>query len=195
MAKVFSKDNRTWNFNIPTGFWIGGRHPASNLSQGFHGILKQWWDFYSSQLDSPHVLLVSENLKVKEEFHATYPTWTIDVIDLFTELQNESNVIVADICKEQLEKKYDLIINQANLEHMYDPFGAMRNLTNSLNSGGYMITHTHAQNFHYHQFPRDYIRFMIDWWYDLPQQIENIELLELYEDDNSHHVFTCYKKL
>jgi len=194
MSKTYSKNNNTWDFKTD-GFWHGGKHPASNLSTGFHGILQQWWSHYSSFHESPNVLLVSENLKVKEEFNVDNPSWNIDVIDLFTNLQDESDVIISDICKDSLDKKYDLIINQANLEHMYDPFSAMKNLTGGLNGGGHLITHTHAQNFQYHQFPRDYIRFMIDWWYDLPQHINNIALVELYEDNDLRHIFTCYEKL
>src|SRR5271154_1871343 len=88
----------------------------------------------------------------------------------------------------------DLIINQATLEHLYDPFGAMRNLISALKPGGVLVTHTHPPAMHYHAFPRDYFRFMKDWWHDLPLWIKSIELLELAMIEN-YHVFTCYRKI
>ena len=196
MSKIYSENNIRWNY-VLDGYngYIGGTFRASNLSGGFHGLLKQWWEYFTLNIDNPKVLLVCENLKVKSELNNIYKNWNISVIDLFPNLQNNEDVIISDICKEALQNKYDLIINQANLEHMYNPFGVMSNLCNGLNKGGYLITHTHAQTMKYHQYPRDYIRFMIDWWYDLPQHISDIKLVELYEDDNLKHVLTCYEKI
>lgn len=156
--------------------------------------MQQWWEYYNSGVN---VLLISENNKVKEDFQKIYPNWKIVTIDNYPEISKVNDVdIIGDICNNNnpINDKYDLIINQATLEHVYNPFQAMNNLVKSLNTGGILLTHTHPPNQEYHQYPRDYFRFMIDWWIDLPKYISNIELLELYMHNNTH-VFTCYKKV
>lgn len=192
---VFSKENNKWDTTIyPGNYTIGGLFKCSNLSKGYHGILKQYWEHYNKGTD---VLLVSENNKVKEEFNVHYPDWNIKTIDLYPEISTKVDVdIVGDICNQEnpIQDKYDLIINQATIEHVYNPFQAMLNLTKSLKVGGILVTHTHPPNQEYHQYPRDYFRFMIDWWIDLPKYIDGIELLEVCMKNNAH-VFSCYKKL
>lgn len=80
------------------------------------------------------------------------------------------------------------------MEHIYNPFKAIENLASLLKPNGILVSHTHPPAFEYHSYPRDYFRFMLDWWYDLPNYIKNIELIELYQHGD-RHVFTCYKKL
>ena len=190
---LYSKYNKEWDTNL-YNWGIGGLFEVSNLSEGYHGILKQYWDTYNKGND---VLLISENNKVKKEFSDKYPNWNIHTIDFYPEISTNNDVdIIGDICNpiNPILNTYDLIINQATLEHVYNPFQAMLNLTKSLKNEGILVTHTHPPSFPYHQFPRDYMRFMIDWWIDLPKYIDNIELLELYMKDD-RHVFSCYKKL
>lgn len=193
----FSSSNLNWNF---VQSYVGGTFPVSNLSRGFHGILQQWWEYYSKEKIN-NVLLISENNKVKQELGNKYKNWNITTLDLYFELSDSSPDIVGDICDPNLIEKhnllntYDIVINQAILEHVYDPFGAMKNMSKCLKSGGHLITHTHARNMKYHSFPNDYIRFMIDWWYDLPKYINNIKLVEFHEDYHSINVFSCYEKL
>lgn len=186
----YSKLNKEWDFNCNNNYkkFVGGLFPTSNTSNGYHGILKQWWDNYNIGND---ILLISETNTVKNEFQASYPDWIINTVDKFS----DDSDIKVDICSEinPFNNKYDLIINQATIEHVHDPFGAMRNLCNSLKPNGIIVTHTHPPGYRYHQYPRDYFRFMKDWWYDLPNYINNIELLELYMTEN-RNVFTCYRK-
>jgi hypothetical protein len=191
----FSKTNKVWDVTIyPGNYTIGGLFSVSNLSKGYHGILKQYWDHYTT---GTNVLLISENNIVKDEFQSVYPNWNIHTLDNYPEISTVNDVdIIGDICNQTnpITSMYDLIINQATLEHVYNPFQAMVNLINSLNVGGILVTHTHPPNQEYHQYPRDYFRFMIDWWIDLPKYIKNIELLEVYMHNNAH-VFTCYRKI
>jgi glycosyltransferase involved in cell wall biosynthesis len=191
----YSKINKDWDFNIyENNYTIGGLFKCSNLSGGYHGILKQYWEYYNQGND---VLLISENNKVKEEFNSIYPNWKITTIDFYPEISSMANNvdICGNICGElnPLINKYDLIINQATLEHVYNPFKAMSNLIDSLKPNGIIVTHTHPPAQEYHQYPKDYFRFMIDWWVDLPNYINNIELLEIYMHNNAH-VFSCYRK-
>jgi hypothetical protein len=101
-----------------------------------------------------------------------------------------------DICDNNftIPEKFDLIISQATLEHLYNPFQSMVNKFNNLNKDGILVLHTHPPNMPYHSFPRDYFRYMEDWWIDLPKYIDNIRLIELYTHDN-YHVFALYQKI
>jgi len=192
---LYSKSLKNWDFTIyPNNYTIGGLFKCSNLSGGYHGILKQYWEYYNKGND---ILLISENNKVKSEFNIVYPDWNIKTIDFFPEISTVKDDvdIIGNICdaKNPILDKYDLIINQATIEHVYNPFQAMLNLSDALKPDGILVTHTHPPNQEYHQYPRDYFRFMIDWWLDLPKFIDGIELLELYMVNNAH-VFTVYKK-
>ena len=194
----------SWDFQekIHNG-WVGGKFLAPNLSGGFHGIMKQYWEYFINKYHNNNqhinVLLVSESNKVKKNFLDEYPNWNVDTIDLYYDLYNEIEkpTIVGDICslKNPLTgREYDLIICQATLEHVYNPFGAMNNLLQVLRKNGILVTHTHPPAAEYHRYPSDYFRFMKDWWYDLEKYIQNIELLELYMNQNLN-VFTCYKRV
>ncbi|BCS82636.1 methyltransferase type 11 [Cotonvirus japonicus] len=196
-VEQFSKNKLSWNLpGKSLAFWIGGHLPISNLSQGYHGIMKQWWDYYATGKD---VLLVSENNNIKKEFQVLYPKYNFTTVDFYPELINAKQAdcdIIADICKRDVlpKNKFDLVINQATLEHVYNPFQAMENLFASLKVGGICVNHTHPPKMPYHSYPRDYFRFMKDWWYDLPKHFPDMELLEFYMY-NDYHVFTCYKKI
>ncbi len=202
--EFYSKNNNSWDLSGGNNetFWIGGHFKAPNLSNGFHGILTQYWEYYSKQNfgnNEINVLLVSENKNVKNIFKSIYPNWNIDIIDLYPELQieNDNSIIKGDICsfKNPLEtNKYHIIIAQAILEHVYNPFQAMYNFSNSLTTNGILVVHTHPPGFGYHRYPCDYIRFMKDWWYDIGKYIDNLELLELFQKNNIH-VFSCYQKI
>ena len=190
----YSKENIIWDISF--NGYVGGHFPIPNLSGGYHGILKQWWDKYNT---GTSVLLVSENNNIKKEFEKVYPTFEFETIDFFPELihaEKKDCDIFADICKPDVLpiNKYSLVINQATLEHVYNPFGAMHNIFKSLQINGVCVLHTHPLVMPYHSYPRDYIRFMKDWWYDLPKHIAGIELVEFLMVENLH-VFTCYKKI
>jgi SAM-dependent methyltransferase len=187
-TEQYSKNNLNWNTEKPPNAYVGGTFKVSNLSGGYHGLLKQWWEHYFSK---GKVLLISESEKVKKEFKELYPHWEIKT----TDFQDESTDILVDICSKDnpFKEKFDLIINQATLEHLYNPFKAMENLIESLNPNGIIISHTHPPRMAYHQYPRDYFRFMKDWWFDLPNYINGIVLEEFFMYENND-VFTLYKK-
>ncbi len=187
-TEAYSKSKKTWYVERPPGQYVGGTFKVSNSSGGYHGILKQWWDHGCS---GGKVLLISESEKVKQEFKSFYPHWDIKTTDFY----DKSTDILVDVCAKTnpFKEKFDLIINQATLEHLYNPFQAMENLTGALNVNGIIVTHTHPPRMAYHQYPRDYFRFMKDWWYDLPKYISGIELEEFYMYEN-YDVFSMYRK-
>jgi len=48
---TYSCQNKTWNVNICNLGRTGGNFYVSNLSNGYHGILKQWWEYYNKGTD------------------------------------------------------------------------------------------------------------------------------------------------
>ena len=176
-------------WNLEYDGWVGGHFPVRNSSGGYHGLEKQWWDFYIKDIENPRVLLVSEGKESKEDFQKAYPTWDIKTLELNGSSDSD---LIMDICKGGFAYGFHLIICQATLEHLYDPYGAMQNMVSALNPKGILVIHTHSLAMAYHAWPRDYIRFMDDWWVDLSKHL-SIELLEFY-NLNQVHVFACYKK-
>ncbi len=190
-GKVY-KQSQEWNYGLSDIYWVGGKFSVSNFSNGYHGILQQWWEFYNK---GQFCLLISENNKVKGEFKQHYPNWEFSTLD-FYDNKGEPIDIVADLCNEihtHVKSKFDLIVCQATLEHLYNPFKAMENMISLLNKGGVVVVHTHLPTYYYHPFPRDYIRFHPDWFEDIPLFIKNCEMVELYTING--HVFSAYRKI
>jgi len=167
---------------------IGGWISFSNHAQGYHGLEQQWWEWYMRHKKNPRVLLISETRTVKSEFQKIYPSWVFTCTDLDGDADFDYDLCVT--CG--LENKYDLIICQATMEHLYDPFAGMKNMIMALKRGGVIVIHTHPQKFPYHSWPRDYFRFMDDWWMDMPKYLP-VRLMEFHNHEN-YHEFICYKK-
>lgn len=193
-TEFWSSANKNWDIYLYEDRWIGGRVIVPNLSKGYHGILKQWWDFYNKNQISD-VLLISEGNEVKKIFQNYYSNWNIKTTDKYFDLQSKPDII-ADICKSNSlpEKSFDLIINQATFEHLYNPWAAIENCAKALKLNGIITIHSHPPGFPYHSYPRDYFRFMKDWWHDIPYFFNGIELIEFCMYDNMH-VFAAYRKI
>lgn len=191
ITEKFSKSNNNWNLTIGTDESVGGHFCLPNSSCGYHGILKQFWDYYHK---GNKVLLISEGSKVKNAFKTHYPSWDFTTLDFFPGIQPGDIDIVADLCTHKFsDTSYSLIICQATLEHVINPFQAMSNMIDGLEQNGILVVHTHPPGFPYHAYPRDYLRFMKDFWYDFEKFNGKCELLELVQVKNDH-VFSCYKK-
>lgn len=193
------KTQREYDYTPNNIGWIGGKFDIPNQSTGYHGILKQWWNAYKTENAS--WLLISEKNHVKPYFKTEYPNDTFKTLEYFAE-NNEVDYRY-DLCDRNLPTnviKFDLIVCQATLEHIYDPYSAILNMINLLNKDGILTIHTHTPHYPYHPYPRDYLRYHPDWFLDIPNTIRNVELLELFDasndnDDLSGHIFSCYKKL
>ena len=59
---------------------------------------------------------------------------------------------------------FSLILSQAMVEHLVDPFGHLRDLCSLLAEGGSLIVLTHTPGFPYHRHPIDCVRFFPDWF-------------------------------
>lgn len=60
--------------------------------------------------------------------------------------------------------RFDLIISQAILEHLINPYQHILDLSNLLNTNGYLLLHTVTPGFVYHRYPIDTCRFFPDFF-------------------------------
>jgi SAM-dependent methyltransferase len=66
---------------------------------------------------------------------------------------------------------YDLILSQAMLEHLIDPYKHMRDLAQLLSPGGHLVMLTVLPGFAYHRHPIDCVRFFPDWFEEVAQRL------------------------
>ncbi len=90
--------------------------------------------------------------------------------------------------------KYSLIISQAMMEHLVDPYKHMKDLSSLLEEEGYLIVHTVMPGFMYHRHPVDTIRFFPDWFEEVASKKRlNLKIVSKYVRD--FHIFYMYKKI
>ncbi len=190
-TESFSKNNFSWDFAFNKGF--GGWLEVPNTSNGYHGILMQWWEKYSL---GQRCLLVSETKKVKKIFTEKYNSTEFVATDFYVDLlENASTDVLWNLYEEipnELEAiKFDSIVCQATFEHLMDPIGILKKLTKLLNNGGYIYLHTHTPYYPKHNWPSDYLRYLPEWFKDIPLLIKELQLNELYSEKG--HIFALYK--
>jgi SAM-dependent methyltransferase len=105
-----------------------------------------------------------------------------------------------DLCRPnatlEISRKFDLIIAQALLEHVFDPVELLRNLIPLLNpnvtpnEAGILVIHTNNPLMPLHRWPVDTLRYHDDWFI-LVQQYLPLTLLEL--NTQGHNVFAVYQ--
>lgn len=163
-----------------------------NLSGFYHGILKEWWERYGL---GDRSLLISETHAVAEVFADKYPASKFVTTDYFVDLQPQPTCdFVWDLCSAEVPHEArgaNSIVCQATLEHIIDPVRAMRNLTEALEPAGMLYVQTHTPAYHYHGWPKDYLRYFPEWFEDIAGVV-GLELVELLCVDG--HAFAAYRK-
>ena len=128
------KSTRQWDYTS-VDFWLGPPFMVPNASTGYHGILKQWWDHY--KINNAKWLLISEKNHIKEYFSAAYPGDHFSTLEFYTE---EGTVDYRyNLCDRSIPPnlpKFDVVVCQATLEHVYDPYSAVANMISVLNKNG-----------------------------------------------------------
>lgn len=66
---------------------------------------------------------------------------------------------------------FDIVISQAMLEHLVDPYRHVCDCYSLLKPGGTMILHTVMPGFKYHRFPVDCFRFYPDWFEEVAKRL------------------------
>lgn len=90
-----------------------------------------------------------------------------------------------------VEEDFDLIISQAILEHLLNPYKHVEDLSSLLQVNGHLIVHTVMPGFLYHRYPIDSMRFFPDWFEEVALRM-NLEVVKKRVSDN--HIFYMYKK-
>lgn len=92
----------------------------------------------------------------------------------------------------KIEKRFDLILSQAILEHLLNPYKHLQDLTNMIASKGYIIVHTVMPGFPYHRYPIDSVRFFPDWF---EESAIRLGLKVIRKRMNDTHIFYMYQKI
>lgn len=148
-----------------------------NLAGHFEGVLRYLWECHGL---GDRCLLVSESCEVAKEMHGLYPATRFVTTQLHPELWNLAGMDVADLQWDvlrppppELAGLYSSVIAHALLEHVIDPAAAMLNLLRAARAGGYLYVMTHLPSFPFHRYPRDYVRFHLDWFHDLSSYLQD----------------------
>ncbi|MFK7932194.1 MAG: hypothetical protein AB8G22_01710 [Saprospiraceae bacterium] len=86
---------------------------------------------------------------------------------------------------------YDLIISQAMLEHLINPYKHMIDLSNALSKGGHLVVHTVIPGFPYHRYPIDCMRFYPDWFEEVGNRLA-LKIIDKYIGEQ--RIMYCYQK-
>lgn len=161
---------------------------APNLSGGFHGVsfaqIKKYFK------PDNHILLIAEQPKVFPTFKAHFPSAT--VFNIGFEGQHGEEYVL-DLNKDHcFVNDFDIVFSQALLEHICNPFQAIKNMSKLCKNGGHIVIHTVNSQMPLHRYPIDCLRFFEDWFKDICNYLP-IELVEY--DEWGAHCFAVYKKL
>jgi hypothetical protein len=85
--------------------------------------------------------------------------------------------------------KFQLIVSQAILEHLVNPYKHLEDLSGLLDSGGYLIVHSEMPGFMYHRYPVDCQRFYPDWFEEMGKRL-NLRIVK--KNINAGHIFYMY---
>lgn len=68
--------------------------------------------------------------------------------------------------------KFDVIVSQAILEHLLNPYKHISDLSRLLNKRGFLVVRTNMPGFSYHRCPIDCFRFFPDWFEEIAQRLD-----------------------
>lgn len=148
-------------------------------------------------------LLVSENKAVADVMRKNFPGVDFVCSDLFADLMDGESAVdfLWDVCSDPVAtfgtKRFDSLIANALLEHVIAPTTAVLNMIELLNHDGMIYIMTHTPQYHYHAYPRDYVRFHHDYFHDMADYVGrvvkiNIRLVEIFSDRGV--ICVCYKR-
>lgn len=172
---------------------IDGAIKAPNSSAALNSTLLAWAELHGDMRGN--VLLVTEPMPVRYFLSTKYPHANFTCVGLRDATQEGGFDLEVDLCRRGSLRHefFDVAVFQAALEHMLDPVTVMSEICASMKPGGVLVMHTHTPRYPYHAAPRDYLRFMPDWFEDLPGILDvHVTLLELWcnEDD----LLACYRR-
>lgn len=84
--------------------------------------------------------------------------------------------------------QFDLIISQAVIEHLINPFKHLSDLSKLISKNGFLLVQAVIPGFGYHRVPIDCFRFYPDWFEEAAKKLG----LKV-EDKGIHNAQICYK--
>jgi len=67
--------------------------------------------------------------------------------------------------------QYQLIVSQAILEHLINPYKHLSDLHRLLEPGGHLIVHSVLPGYFYHRYPLDCLRFYPEWFEEVANRL------------------------
>jgi hypothetical protein len=161
--------------------WTTSRVFLDNLSHGMHSITLDWIKMHwSSEFKS--CVLVTEPKETESTISNYLNGISVEALPKVPDL----NVLIC------WDKKYDVTVCQAVLEHVCRPSIALENLIRLTNVNGLVSVHTHTVRMGYHPYPVDCVRFWPDFFIEIQKYIP-AKLLEVYSHNTD--IFSLYKVL
>ncbi len=159
-------------------------HNLPSESAYYHGEIIRW----VQMLDTPpeRTLLAGEAKRAATELAKIMDLGeivTAGVLDVDTPWNFEE--------KAPEMGKFNLIISQAILEHLLDPYQHMLALNQLLKTRGYLLVHTVTPGFVYHRYPIDSFRFFPDFFETFAERA-NLSVCKRRVHDN--HIFYLFQK-
>jgi SAM-dependent methyltransferase len=149
----------------------------------YHGEIIKW----ARDLHPKNILFAGENQetarKLKKIINAE-KVFTTGLVDTDFKWDFEKNAPV-------FEENFELVISQAILEHLLNPYKHVEDLNNLLQANGHLILHTVMPGFPYHRHPIDSVRFFPDWFEEIAEKV-NMKTVRKRINDN--HIFYMYQK-
>jgi hypothetical protein len=144
------------------------RIKVPNESGFYAGELVAWAKTVASCMPSnERILLAGDNNEVKPfvqkiVLNENIVTTGLSNVDYTWNFENNPPLNIG---------KFNLIISQAMLEHLLNPYQHICDLANLLVKGGYLILHTCIPGMPYHRFPIDAQRFFPDWFEEIAHKL------------------------
>jgi SAM-dependent methyltransferase len=135
---------------------------SRNVCGRFYGeIIKILVDL---KLNPENILLDGDNKSVVAQFkeRLNFNKSTVSTVGLGGDFDYLWNF--EDDCPKELTNNFDLIISQAMIEHLINPFKHLEDLSKLLKNDGYLIVHSVMPGYTYHRYPIDTVRFFPDWF-------------------------------
>ncbi len=149
----------------------------------YHGEIIKW----ALDLKPKAILFAGENkataIRLKKLMHAEN-VYTAGLADTDFHWDFEKNA-------PEVETKFDLLVSQAILEHLLNPYKHVEDLSKLLQKNGHLILHTVLPGFQYHRHPIDSLRFFPDWFEEVGQRM-NMEVIK--KRIVGTHIFYMYRQ-
>lgn len=88
--------------------------------------------------------------------------------------------------------EFDLVMSQAILEHLLNPYKHSCDLVSITAPGGFLIVHGAGPGFPYHRFPIDACRLYPDWFEEIAERMNLLIVRKRIRKD--HNTFYMYQK-